>query len=224
VPGAAARPRAWWRRIDARSWPGALFYMGVAALILYIVELIDWLGDHHLDKAGLRPRSVSHLVGVVTSPFLHETWWQLVSITGPFVLIGWVVLLAGVRQWLIATATIIVIGGLATWLVAPDQLIIGVSPVVFGWTGYLVARAFITRKILWILAAIAVAFFFSGLFGGLLPSINATVPWEAHLCGFLAGIVAGILIHPTRKRIASAEARRARRATQIGPADPPPVS
>ena len=53
---------------------------------------------------------------------------------------------------------------------------------------------------LWILGAIAVVFFFSGLFGGLLPSINATVPWEAHVCGFVAGGLIGWLLHPSKKR------------------------
>jgi membrane associated rhomboid family serine protease len=53
---------------------------------------------------------------------------------------------------------------------------------------------------MWIIAAVLVAFFFSGLFGGLLPSINSNSSWQAHVCGFGTGILTGWLLHPRRGR------------------------
>ncbi len=132
--------------------------------------------------------------------FCDDSAWQLLSSTGPFVLIGWVVLLSGMRSWLIVTALVTVVGGLATWLIAPSGLILGCSGLIFGWMGYLLARAYFSRRIVWILAAVLVAFFFSGLFAGLLPSINSKSSWQAHVCSFAAGIVAGWLLHPRGAR------------------------
>jgi membrane associated rhomboid family serine protease len=189
-------PKPWYRKIKATSWGGALLIMAVIAAVLFVVQLVNAIDHQHLDRFGLHPRTVSGLWGIITMPFLHATWWQLVSIVGPFILIGWVVMLSGVRTWCIATAVSVVVGGALAWAVAPDRIIVGVSPLVFGWTGYLVARALRSRKVLWILSAIAVVFFFSGLFGGLLPSINATVPWQAHVSGFVAGALAGWVLHP----------------------------
>ena len=89
------------------------------------------------------------------------------------------------------------LGGLLTWLVGPSHtVIIGVSGLVFGWLGYLLARALFSRRLKWILVAIAVLFFFGTLLFGLFPTLHSDVSWQAHVCGFVAGVVAGGLLHP----------------------------
>ena len=185
---------------DPTSWGGALVVMAVFAAALWGVAIANAVDDHRLDRFGLRPRHVSGLWGIVTGPFLHTSAWQLLSSTGPFVLLGWAILLSGVRVWLVVTALVGIVGGVATWLIAPNQLIVGCSALIFGWMGYLLARAYFSRRILWIVAAVLVAFFFSGLFGGLLPSINSNSSWQAHVCSFGAGILTGWLLHPRRAR------------------------
>ena len=90
------------------------------------------------------------LWGVLFSPFLHASWWHLISNTAPFIALGWAVLLSGVRTWLVVTAIVILVGGFATWLVAPSGLIVGASGLVFGWLGYLIARAVFSRRLMWI--------------------------------------------------------------------------
>ncbi len=189
----------------AISWARALLVMGVFVAVLYAVELIDMLSNHRLDQHGLQPRVVSGLVGVATAPFLHHSWWQLVSITGPFVLLGWAVLLSGWRTWLIVSGLVMLLGGLAAWLVAPSGVIVGVDGLVFGWLGYLLARAVFARRVLWILAAVAAAFFFSGLFSGLLPTIGSHSTWQSNVCGFGAGVLTGWLLHrrAARRRAAA---------------------
>ncbi|MEP6599603.1 MAG: rhomboid family intramembrane serine protease [Actinomycetota bacterium] len=185
---------------DPTSWTGALTIMAGLAGLLYVVEAFDAAGGHRLDRFGLRPRMVDGLEGIVTAPFLHAGWWHLISNTGPFVLLGWVLLLSGLRTFLTVTALVALIGGAATWALAPAGLIVGVSGVIFGWLGYLIARAFFARRVLWIVAAVLVAFFFSGLFAGLLPTLNSNVSWQGHVFGFAAGVFAGWLLHPRAPR------------------------
>jgi len=185
---------------EPTSWGGALAFMAFCAAVLWAVQIANAVDDHRLDRFGLRPREVDGLWGVLTTTFLHNNAWQLISSTGPFVLIGWVILLSGMRTWLTVTGLVILLGGIATWLIAPSGLILGCSGLIFGWMGYLLARAYFTRRILWIVSAVAVAFFFSGLFAGLLPSINSKSSWQAHVCSFAAGIVAGWLLHPRGAR------------------------
>jgi membrane associated rhomboid family serine protease len=199
----AASPRPGVRRearFDVRSWSGALIVMAALVAVLFVVEAFDAASNHRLDRFGLKPREVSGLVGIVASPFLHSGWWHLVSNSVPFVLLGWVVLLSGLRNWLLVTAIVVLGGGLATWVVAPAGVIIGVSGLVFGWLGYLMARAFFARRLVFIAVALCIVFFFSSLFGGLLPSINSNVSWQAHVCGFAAGVLAGWLLHPRTRR------------------------
>ena len=193
VPARPAEKGA--RRFDPTSWGGALIVMAALAGVLYVVEFIDVAGNLQLDRFGIRPREVAGLWGVLFSPFLHASWWHLISNTAPFIALGWAVLLSGVRAWRVVTAIGILVGGVATWLLAPSGLIVGASGLVFGWLGYLIARAVFSRRLLWILGAILVAFFFSGLLAGLLPSLDRNTSWQAHVCGFAAGILAGWLLH-----------------------------
>ncbi len=184
-------------RFDPRSWSGALIAMCAFAALLWIIEIIDALGDYQLNRFGIRPREVAGLWGVVTAPFLHADYAHMASNTLPVILVGWVVMLSGLRTWAIVTGIIIVLGGLLTWLVGPSNtLIIGASGLVFGWLGYLLARAFFSRRLKWILVAVAVLFFFGTLLFGLFPTLNSDVSWQAHVCGFVAGVVAGGLLHP----------------------------
>jgi membrane associated rhomboid family serine protease len=113
------------------------------------------------------------------------------------VLIGWVLLLSGLRAWATVTALVIVGGGALTWLLGPGgSVIVGASGMVFGWLGYLLARAYFSRRLKWIVVAVLVLIFFGTLLFGLIPSINSDVSWQAHVCGFAAGVGAGALLHP----------------------------
>lgn len=193
--------------------------LGVGAL-LWILQLINATNDYSLNRAaGLRPREASGLWGVFASPFLHHSYYHLFSNTVPLVLIGWVLLLSGVRAWLTVTAIVVVIGGLASWVLAPAGLIVGASALVLGWLGYLLSRAYFSRSVRWIVVAVLVLFFFGTLLGTLLPGLGHGESWIVHACYFAAGILAGAMLHPRTRRQRAALAR---------PSDPgaatPPVS
>ena len=133
VPARPAEKRA--RRFEPTSWGGALIVMVAFAGVLYVVEFIDQAGNLQLDRFGIRPREVAGLWGVLFSPFLHASWWHLISNTAPFIALGWAVLLSGVRTWVVVTAFVILVGGFATWLVAPAGLIVGASGLVLAGSG-----------------------------------------------------------------------------------------
>jgi membrane associated rhomboid family serine protease len=185
---------------DPTSWSGALVVMVTVGAALWVVQLVNASHDYSLNRFGLRPRQVDGLWGIVLQPLLHSSYPHLVSNTVPVVGVGWVLLLSGVRTWLTVTAIVLVLGGAATWLVAPTGLVIGASSVVLGWMGYLLSRAYFSRKLRWIAVAIVVLFFFGTLFFSLLPAFDKDSPWQAQVCGFAAGIVAGAALHPRGPR------------------------
>jgi membrane associated rhomboid family serine protease len=132
-------------------------------------------------------------------PFLHASYRHLLSNTVPVIVLGWVVLLAGLRIWAFVTGTVVVLGDLLTWVVGPgDTVIVGASGLVFGWLGYLLARAYFTRRLKWVFVAVIMLIFFGSLLAGLLPTITSNVAWQAHVCGFAAGVFAGAALHPRR--------------------------
>jgi membrane associated rhomboid family serine protease len=170
--------------------------MGFFAALLWVVQAVNAADDYRLDRFGLRPRELSGLWGVLTMPFLHASWDHVLSNTIPVVAIGWILMLSGLRIWLTVTAAVVLIGGAMTWVVGPHGVIVGASGLVFGWLGYLLARAYFSRKLKWILTAILVLLFFGSLLFSLFPTLHSGVSWQAHLCGFLAGVGVGAVLHP----------------------------
>jgi membrane associated rhomboid family serine protease len=185
---------------DPTSWTGALVSMVVVAAALWIVQLVNDARGLSFNRFGLRPRHVDGLWGVIAAPVLHDSYGQLLSETVPVVAIGWVLLLSGVRSWLVVTFGVLVVGGLLTWLVGPDRTVLGTGVVVFGWLGYLLARAYFTRNARWIAAAVGLLFFFGVLLGGLLPSVDKHASWQAHVCGFVTGVALAAVLHPRTRR------------------------
>jgi membrane associated rhomboid family serine protease len=191
---------------DLNTWSGALIAMGIFAAVIWVVQFVN-AGDHYdLDRFGLKPREVDGLWGVVTMPFLHASYDHAFSNTIPLLAIGWILLLSGLRLWLIVTGVVVLLGGLLTWVVAPHGIIVGASGMIFGWLGYLLARAYFSRRLKWIITAVLVLLFFGSLLYGLFPTLHSRVSWQAHVCGFLAGVAAGALLHPR-----GGETRRFRR-------------
>lgn len=196
-------------RFDPSSWVGALMVMAVVTAGLWIIQYFNAADHYSWNRFGLMPREVRGLWGLVTTAFLHRSWGHLLSNTVPLVAIGWTLLLSGVRVFLFVTACVVVVGDLLTWLVAPSgQVVVGASGMIFGWLGYLVARAVFARRIKWIAIAILLLVFFGTLLGGLLPTGDSTVSWQSHLCGAAVGVGVGWLLHP-RKRAAADRGRRA---------------
>lgn len=199
-------------RFDPASWSGALVLMCAFTALLWIVQLIN-AGDHYgFNRFGMRPRRTDGLWGIVTEPILHDSYGQLASNTLPVLLVGWAVMISGLRTWLAVTAIVIVLGDAATWLAAPSGTIVGANALVFGWLGYLIARAVFSRKLRWIVTAAVVVLVFGTLLGSLLPSYHSTHSWQSHVCGFGAGLLAGAALHQTPGR-----KRRARRRGHGGP-------
>jgi membrane associated rhomboid family serine protease len=210
-------------RFDPSSWSGALVLMCGFVAVLWIVQLVN-AGDHYrLNRFGMHPRETDGLWGIVTEPFLHDGYGHLASNTLPVLLVGWALMISGLRDWLTVTAIVIVLGDAATWLAAPSGTIVGANALVFGWLGYLIARAIFSRKVRWILTAAVVLLIFGTLLGNLLPSYHSTHSWQAHVCGFGAGLLAGAVLHQRPGRGRSGRSR-GRGGPGTRPAEGSPVS
>lgn len=196
-------------RFDPTSWTGALMVILAITAALFVVQYFNAADDYGWNRFGLRPRRVDGLWGVLTQPVLHRSWSHLLANVFPLAAIGWVLLLSGVRVFLFVTACVVVIGDLLAWLVAPsNEIIVGASGLIFGWIGYLLARAVFSRRFKWIVVAVLVLVFFGTLLGGLLPSRDSSVSWQSHVCCAVVGIAVAWLLHPR----AAASRRPARRA------------
>lgn len=173
------------------------FLLGTLFLAAWAVEVFDFLTPWaSLDRFGIRPRSVSGLIGIVVSPFLHGGFGHLISNSVPFLVLGGVVLLGGRRVFIAVSIFVVVLGGFAVWLLAPSGGIhVGASGVVFGYLGFLLARGVFEKSWKWFLISIVILILYGGLLWGILPS-DPHVSWQGHLFGFGAGVIAAWAMFP----------------------------
>lgn len=137
----------------------------------------------------LIPRTSQGLLGILTMPFIHGSVTHLVANTLPFIIFSWLILIRGTVYYLKATAVILILGGFLVWLFARPAAHIGASGLVFGYFGFLIARAFYDRSIRSVLITLLVFLFYGGIIWGIVPTVGR-ISWEAHLFGMIAGIIA----------------------------------
>lgn len=180
---------------------GAVLVMLVALALLWLELGIDALLDHPLLRLGIEPRRLDGLTGVVLAPVLHASAGQLAALSVPFAVLGWLMLTSAIRHLALVSVAAALVGGLVGWLVGPtDSLLVGVSGVLLGWLGYLLARALVSRRVVWIAIAVAVTVVFSGLFNGLLPRAQQHQFWGSQLAAFAVGAGLATLLHRRNRR------------------------
>jgi membrane associated rhomboid family serine protease len=166
--------------------------------LMWIVEVINSIDSNKLDSDGIVARSVSHLWGIVTAPFLHVSFAHLIANTIPFVFMGVIIALRGAARLAAVTVIVILVGGLGTWLIAPDHSVtVGASGVVFGYAAYLLTRGLFDRSALELLTGAIVGVVWGGaLLSSLVPHYG--VSWQGHASGAVGGVVAAWIMKSQR--------------------------
>ena len=176
----------------------AFLWLLIFAASLWVVEIADFLSNLNLDQYGIIPRDITGLRGIPLHIFLHGGFGHLMSNTPPLIILGGIISLRGSGRLFGATVFITLVGGSMVWLLAGlisgGGIHIGASGVVFGYFGYLAARAFHERSFSSIfIAVVVIVFYGGGILIGLLPA-DPRVSWEGHMFGLLAGVTyAGII-------------------------------
>ncbi len=187
---------------------------------LYVIEGVDTVLSYdsppgavgELDAAGIEPREVSGLDGILWAPLLHGGWDHLFANSLPLLVLGFLVLLSGIGRGIAATAIIWVIAGVGTWLTGSTGSVhVGASSIVFGWLTYLICRGWFARNVGQIVVGLVILVFYGSMLWGVLPS-DPRISWQGHLFGAVGGVLAGWVL--------SADERRRRRGVSVGRAVP----
>lgn len=158
-------------------------------ILIWAIELVNLIMGHRLSQYGIIPRTERGLIGIPLSPFLHGSVAHLTLNTVPLLVLGGLVSLRGPRVFLQSSVFIVFMGGALLWLLGRNASHIGASVLIFGYFGYLIARAWYDRKIGSFAIAIITILLYGGMAWGVLPSAGR-VSWEGHLFGLIAGVAA----------------------------------
>jgi len=185
----AAEPRSMKQELKLHGW-----MLAVPLAVMWIVQLVNAVTLHALDRFGIHPRELSGLLGILFAPFLHGGFGHLMANTVPFLIFGWLILLHDVSDFVIVSLLAMLVGGLGTWLTgAPGSVHIGASGVIFGYFGFLLLRGWFRRSFGAILLSLAMGILYGGLLFGVLPG-QSGISWQGHLFGFLGGGLSAYLL------------------------------
>ena len=175
--------------------------LGSLIAILWIVQIInsEFLAGALNYYGGIHPQSSTGLTSIFFAPFLHGSYGHLAANIPPLIILGWLIMLRGVRDFFFVSIVTIIVSGLGIWYFgAPNSIHIGASGLIFGYFGFLLLRSLFDFSVLSVIFALTAGFLYSGLIWGILPS-DPNVSWEAHLFGFLGGIFAAQLLGKRKK-------------------------
>jgi membrane associated rhomboid family serine protease len=160
------------------SWPAAAMVVGT---------VIGMLSAQSAAQLAIVPRTGGGLLGIITAPFIHSGFAHLAANLPPFLVLGALVLRRGESRFLGVTLAIALGQGALLWLLGRKAAHVGMSGVIFGFLGYLIALAWLTRTSTDLLVAGCVLLFYGGMLAGIAPARNGT-SWEGHLFGLAAGL------------------------------------
>ncbi|MGI5119351.1 rhomboid family intramembrane serine protease [Marinactinospora thermotolerans] len=167
--------------------------------VMWVLEIIDLLTNNALDAYGIQPRVIDGLGHVLTAPFLHFGFDHLSANTVPLLVLGSLTAFSGLGRFAATSVIVILVSGVGVWLTStPGSLTLGASGLIFGYFGFLVLRGIIERKTIDIVIMICVVIFYGTMIFGVLPT-QTGVSWQAHLFGFLGGLLAAYVL-PRRER------------------------
>jgi membrane associated rhomboid family serine protease len=180
--------------------------LGAIVGVLWLIEGLDALLLHGaLDGFGIQPRTLTSLPAVLVAPLLHAGFGHLFANTIPFIVLGWLVMWRRTNDLFVVGLASALGAGLGVWLFGGAHTIhLGISGVIFGLLGYLLARGYYERSAPSIALALTALFLYGGMLWGVLP-LQQGVSWQGHLFGFVGGVVAAyIMVRPRTTALASA--------------------
>jgi len=168
---------------------------------LWIVRALDSFLARGVSAAGfgIVPRTWDGLWAIPITPLIHASWEHLISNTIPLVILGSLVLLRGVAEFIFVTLFSILVSGLGTWLFgAGNAQHVGASGLVFGLFGYLVFRSAFDRKLgSAVITLVVAAAYGTAMVYSLIPTPD--VSWSGHFFGFIGGFLAARIRYPHRR-------------------------
>ena len=173
-----------------RSLQTQVVTLSASAGAMWVTFAVNTLLAGALLQFGIVPRTTHGLIGILVAPFLHANLNHLLANTVPFLIFGWLVLLRDRRHFVPVTLYAMLGAGLLAWTIgAPNSVHVGASGVIFGYLGFLLLSGWYTRSVVSIVISLGVALLWGGTVMQVLPGTPG-ISWEAHLGGFIGGVLA----------------------------------
>lgn len=170
--------------------------------LMWGIKIYEYYTGIGLYTWGLKPRSLSHIYGIITMPFLHGDWNHLWSNTPAFMVLSTLTYWTYKKIYFQVSLIILILGGFWTWIIGSDNIHIGASCMIYGYAAFLFFAGIFSKNFRLMALSALIVFLYGSLIWGVFP-LQPKVSWEGHLSGGAAGLFAAYAYRakfPTRKK------------------------
>jgi membrane associated rhomboid family serine protease len=162
--------------------------------IVWCIKSSEFIFFFDLSWLGVYPKTWHGLVGILTAPLIHGSLEHIFNNTLPMLLLGTLLMYGYPKSRWRVLATVWLLSGVGVWIFGRESYHIGASGLTHGVFFYLLVVS-IFRRDKRSVAIMMTAFF---LYGGMTMTIfprEASISFEYHLFGALAGALCALLWH-----------------------------
>lgn len=162
------------------------------------VWLDNWIGQHIAIKSG----TLSGLLGVVATPFLHTSIPHLIGSSIALLFLGWWVMMRDTRDFFVVHLAALVTSGAALWMFdGSEARWFGWGGIAFGMAAYLMTSGIFERRWISILSSLAAIALLGGVMFSALAVPGAIAGYAGVAGGALGGVAAAAYLGKRRKKI-----------------------
>lgn len=165
---------------------------GIFVFLMWLSKTIEILFVADFTRLGIKPLEIRGLPGIVLSPFIHENFRHLLNNSLPLfflsVALFYLYSEVAVRVFLISWVS----SGILVWLTGRDAWHIGASGLVYGLASFLFFSGIIRKYFRLVALSLLIVFLYGSMVWGIFPGVYRNVSWEAHMLGFISGVVLAI--------------------------------
>jgi len=184
--------------MEQRTFFGSSVVPFRLVFFMWAIYSIEFFYQIDLGWLGIKPRTLTGLIGIVTAPLIHGNLSHLISNTIPLLFLGSMLFYFYPRLGGIVFLRCYLATNLLVWLLSPRvSYHIGASGLVYGLSSFLIFFGLLRRDFWSLLISTIVMVMYGGIFYGVLPG-NPHVSWESHLAGAVVGLVSAVGFQKSR--------------------------
>lgn len=160
--------------------------------LMWLVFSVEVFLNIDFGPLGIRPRTLTGLIGIFTAPMIHASLTHIVSNTIPLLFLGSTLFFFYRRIAGTVFFRCYLITNILVWLFSPRvSYHIGASGLVYGLSAFLILYGFLRKDFGSLIISLVVFVMYGGIFYGVLPT-DPYVSWESHLAGAIVGSATAI--------------------------------
>lgn len=168
--------------------------------LMWVAYTVQFYTSWDLFVLGVKARTLSGLVGIITGPLIHSNLIHIFSNTFPLLFLATVLFFFFERIGRSVFLMCYFLPNVFVWLVSSrDTYHIGASGMVYALGTFLIIFGLLKREVWTVIVSVAISTIYGGVFFyGIIPT-DSHVSWEGHVGGALTGLGAAVYFKWFRK-------------------------